>query len=426
MRVGAASVDVTPPAGLRLSGFAARTAPATGAHDRLSVRAVVVEGTALVVCDVLGLSAETTARVRERCALASDAVVVAAQHTHGAPEAMPGRVGVDCSPAFLASIEDGCVAAIEAAARRRRPCRLERALGSPPGIAVNRRHAGGVVDDTLTVLRFVGTDDGRPVATLVGYACHPVVLGADNRRYTADYPHAVRETIERDAPGSVALFVTGAAGEANSGHSAADSVSLDGSPRRTFAEAARIGEHIGRCALAAPFERSVSDVVDVADEHVPLALSRRESVPLDAHVARWRARLADADAPERALLGHWIDWAENVALADDVVAPVPGPVCRVTLLRWGDATLAALPGETFAATARAVRERLGDPQAFIVGYADDNPGYLPPAEEYPHGGYEIDEAHRYYRQPATFAEDSVARLLASVGRLGDRTDPRRR
>ena len=42
IEAGAAIVDMTPPAGLAMSGFAARTAPATGAHDPLTARALVV------------------------------------------------------------------------------------------------------------------------------------------------------------------------------------------------------------------------------------------------------------------------------------------------------------------------------------------------------------------------------------------------
>lgn len=425
MRAGACAVDVTPGPGLTLSGFAARTAPAVGTHDPLTARAVAVDDTALAVCDVLGLDAATTSHIRERCVLPAERVVVAALHTHGAPEVMPGRIGVDVSAAFLSAVEDGCVRAIDGAVARRRPCALERGSGAPPDIARNRRRAGGQVDGALPVLRLVDVRDRAVIATVVGYACHPVVLGADNLRYTADYPHAVREALERAQPGSVALFVTGAAADANSGHAARDSLSLEGAPGRTFEEALRIGERIARHALDASLSPSRLERVDVAVERVRLALARREPAPLSALVDRWRTGRERAGTGERALLDRWIDWAQEIALPDEAAPPsvgpvgpaVAGPVCRTALLRWGDATLVALPGEIFAATACELRARLADPDLIVVGYADDNPGYLPPPDELPRGGYEVDEAHRYYRQPATFAPDSVERLLASVDRL---------
>ena len=51
---GAAVVDITPPAGLMMSGYAARTQPATGSHDALTARAIAVGDTAIVVADVIG------------------------------------------------------------------------------------------------------------------------------------------------------------------------------------------------------------------------------------------------------------------------------------------------------------------------------------------------------------------------------------
>jgi hypothetical protein len=41
------------------------------------------------------------------------------------------------------------------------------------------------VDPTVTVIR-VDKADGTPLAVVVNYACHPVVFGSDNTRYSAD------------------------------------------------------------------------------------------------------------------------------------------------------------------------------------------------------------------------------------------------
>src|SRR5690349_20601909 len=105
IRAGAAAVDITPPAGLHLAGFAARTEPATGVHDRLTARAVVMDDTALVALDVIGLHEDMAARIRQRCALPDDNVIVAATHTHGAPVSMRGRLGRDADAWFLQQIE---------------------------------------------------------------------------------------------------------------------------------------------------------------------------------------------------------------------------------------------------------------------------------------------------------------------------------
>src|SRR5690606_22949423 len=199
---GAASVPFTPPAGLAMAGFAARTQPATGAHDPLTVRALVVGDTAILVADVIGLDEETSARIRARAALPGEAIVVAALHTHGGPAVNRRGLGGPLDPTYLARLEDACVEALEKAAAARRPARLGFGMGADPGVARNRRREGGPTDPSLPLLRIRGADGGW-IAVLAAYACHPVVLGPDNRQWTADYPGVVRARLEAAHPGAV-------------------------------------------------------------------------------------------------------------------------------------------------------------------------------------------------------------------------------
>ena len=95
---------------------------------------------------------------------------------------------------------------------------------------------------------------------------------------------------------------------------------------------------------------------------------------------------------------------------------------RVSVLNWGGMPIVALPGEIFAETALQIRQAMPIDPGFVVGFADDNPGYIPPASEYAFGGYEVDEAHRYYGQPATFAAGSAESLAeAAIALLSGRT-----
>ena len=59
---GAAVVNITPEVGLSMAGFAARSAPAAGSHDPLTARAVVVEDTAILCADVIGLHEDMSRR----------------------------------------------------------------------------------------------------------------------------------------------------------------------------------------------------------------------------------------------------------------------------------------------------------------------------------------------------------------------------
>lgn len=359
---GVATRDCTPPAGLAMSGFAARTRPAAGTHDPITVRALAVDDTAVVTVDACGLHEDFCAAVRAEL---PGAAVVTATHTHGGPATVPGRLGGPVDPGYLAALRAACVAAAREAVDARQPATLEVGTGPDPGLARNRRRADGPVFAPLTVLRF-RRGDGGPLATVVSYPCHPVVLGPDNLLWTADYPGVVRAVMEAAEPGSSCLFLTGCCGELNTGHSARDSMTLGGAAGRTFAAAERTGRRIAEAALAVV-------AGEVPGPPGSTAASGEVVLPL---------RTTGAPA----------SWT-----------------ARVTVLRWGGLRIVALPGEPFSVTARRTAALIGG-ECLVVGYADGSPGYLPPREEYPYGGYEVEEAHRYYGMPGPFAPGGAEAL----------------
>ena len=418
IRAGVATVDITPPAGLPLSGFAARTLPATGTHDPLTVRALAINDTAMVVADVIGLHGAMSARIRRRCTLPDTNVIISALHNHGGPVSMAGRLTIETDEAYLQRLEDACVEAIDQAVAAQRPATLSVGLGSDPDIARNRRHPDGPVDRALPLLRVRG-ENGDMIALMTGYACHPVVLGADNRLWTADYPHFVRRALETAYPGATALFVTGCVGDANTGHSAHASISLAANPDRSFAAAERIGAAIAKAALEAP-EQPLDREVTALETQVSLPFKRRETETPAELATRWRAERAGAEPAQVALLDAWIHWAETIALV-----PADALSGRVSLLDWGGLPVIGLPGEIFAATALSLRAACGERPAFIAGFAEDNPGYIPPGEEFASGGYEVDEAHRYYGQPASLAPGCAEALAGAAVELLKKIRPGR-
>jgi hypothetical protein len=320
---------------------------------------------------------------------------------------MPGRLGDAVDRAYLEGLEAACVDAVARALESRRPARLSFGLGADPGIAKNRRRPDGPTDPALPVLRVTAVDGG-PIAILVSYACHPVVLGPDNTLWTADYPGFVRAALEEAEPGTVALFLTGCTADANTGHSAADSLRTAPNAQRTFAAAQgyanRIVEAVGRAAMS-----PVPAGVTAATAAVSLAFERREVRPPGELADLWQAQAALADATRAVLLNEWVNWARTVAL--EPLEPWTGRVCVLT---WGDVRLVALPGEIFAETALAIRKTLDGRElggrTIVFCFADGCPGYIPPRSEFAHGGYEVDEAHRYYGMPATFAPGSAELL----------------
>jgi hypothetical protein len=81
----------------------------------------------------------------------------------------------------------------------------------------------GPSDKTIGVIR-VEDLSGRPIAVLINYAVHGVVMGPGNRQITADLPGATSTYVEQHLGDDVvALWTSGAAGDQNPIHMNLDS-----------------------------------------------------------------------------------------------------------------------------------------------------------------------------------------------------------
>jgi hypothetical protein len=447
LQVGTASRAITPPVGGDLSGFIARTEPTTGVHDDLLARAMVwAEGdgeakgranaAALVTLDVVDLDAGAVASIREGVTaltgLPGERVGVTCTHTHGGPATLPGWLGRRDAD-YLAGLYRAAADAVAAAAGSLQPVVMRSARGSEPTVGKNRRVPGGVIDPDVPVLRFQ-RPDGTVAALLVSYACHPVTLGPHNLLATADYPGYVRRTLESAYSGATVLFATGCCGQINNGHTARDGERGRGLHWRTFSEAERIGRAIAGAALQAAEQAARVDAA-LAVMPVPVRPARvrtaRRVVPMPmlppvspaearALVEGWQQEERSAAGRERRpgeveRLQVFQAWAEALA-AGRLPADVEAEVMAIAL---GDVSLVLLPGEMFVEFGLAIKERARPRDVVTLSYANGTPGYVPHRSAYPAGGYEVDEAFRYYGYPACFAPEAGEALVEAAVELLD-------
>ncbi|PWD51636.1 alkaline ceramidase [Serinibacter arcticus] len=411
IEVGAAVCALPLPVGSPMAGFAARSGPSVGVLDQLTVRAVVLAEVVIVAVDVCGLDRSTCEAVQR--AVRPDSphtVLVHATHTHAAPGAMPGALG-GAAPDAVATLVTAAVTAAAAATEAREPCTVEHAAAPVTGVAHDRRHDGRRLSPPALSL-VARTADGRVHARIVTFPCHPVVLDAANRLHSADYVGHVRRALERYDGGAPCVFLTGCAGDVNTGHAAAASFSDEPAPDRTPQRAERVGARVADALVRGRTRRVACDAVAVSRHDVDLPLTPVDPGEVAREAARWRAEIQEAQPGRRRLLEAWLVWSDAMTAEDAEEVPSSWRG-SVTVVRWGDVALVALPGEPFLVTAeavaRGVRERTRGAvrDVLVVGYTDGCPGYVPPAEAYEEGGYEVVDAHRYYGMPAPFARGAA-------------------
>ena len=76
------------------------------------------------------------------------------------------------------------------------------------------RNPYGPCDHEVGVVR-IDKADGTPLAVLVNWACHGVVMGPRNLLITGDWPGAAARYIEENGDGLVAILTIGASGDIN-------------------------------------------------------------------------------------------------------------------------------------------------------------------------------------------------------------------
>jgi neutral ceramidase len=402
-----------------------RQRPALGVHDRLYARALALDDgrsrCCLVMLDLIGVDRDLTRAIRRATAAPQVTVAVVATHTHGGPPILSGAGLGPVDPAYRARVvRDAARAAADALADLR-PATLRLGVGHDATIGRNRRDEQGPIDPDVAVLRV--DRDGALAGLLVSYACHPVTLGPDNLLLTRDYPGALVDELERRHPGAVAAFAPGCCGQIGTGHRAEDSFRSGAASGRTFAEAERIGRSLAATATAAaaaalagpPLAGPLRIAISAVD--LPLAPPPART---DADRAAWSLELSRlaGDDDRAAMLRALLAWADGVARA-----PRRRTRVEAICIGLGDACLALYPGEVFVEFALALKAAFPRRRVVTIACANAAPGYLPHASAYPAGGYEVDEAYRFYAQPGPFPPEAGERLQAAMLDLAQQVLP---
>jgi hypothetical protein len=438
MHAGVGRADITPPVGIPAGGWGNQLHEISEGNDlALWATVLVVEGddgvrAAIADIDLCILDDSQAARARSTIAEAAgvpvESVAVGTTHNHSVPvTAELGGAWIRRNRELVAPYVEsvfGAVgrAAADASASMRRvrvgaatgrsPLAVNRRMTTPDGRAAVGLDPDGISDQTLTVLRLDGDDD-LPVATIVHYSCHPIVLGPDNRFVTPEYPGIVKRVVEA-AVGGQCVFVQGACGDLGPtelfvsdlatyrrlgsmlGHEAAGAAFRAG--WRAHRQRVREGE---ASAWIASFEyepdAEPDATVRVAHETLPLPLRDDLGDP-----DRWRAdadrceeeayAAREAGVPDGEVreLTVRTKFARMRAERGDALRGLDSYPLLVHGVRLGPVALVGVPVELFCEIGMSIRDRSPFTTTLVSGYWNGYRNYLPTDAERERGGYEID------------------------------------
>lgn len=391
------AVDITPPVGVRMDGYGARQLPAQAVHDPLYASLLVLKsgesGVAIVSLDVIMVPLAFTRQVR--AALASDLgipaenVLLAAIHTHSGPAGFfKSKVPLetDEDPVLKEMTLRKLVGAAQWAARNLRPARVRLSQGELTDLGRNRNDPLAPIDSAVTVLRVDG-EDGRPLAVLSNFGCHPTVLGPENLSISADYPGAARAALRQIYPDTVFLFLNGAAGDISTRFTRRG---------QGFDEVERLGYLLAGETLKVMQTGADLSPMPLMGETRPLQLPYRRFPPLEeaqrqlaavqAELEQMRAAGRPAGDLRKAITR--VEGAQGQLVMSQNYGAQTGAETQMQVLRVGELAVVALPGEPFTRIGLNIKSGSPVKHTIIVSYANDYSGYFPDRESVLAGSYE--------------------------------------
>jgi hypothetical protein len=398
-RAGAAKAKITPEELGWLGGYGHRNRPAEGVAVDLWTRALAVEDKlghrrVLVSTDIhiftRELHHEIVETVHKRHGLEERDVMLFATHTHSGP-ALPRGFDPGISwglneeemrklRATSDRVRDQTLDAIARALSDLQPSRLSFGRGKA-AFGVNRRvpkddgsydfgsYPAGVSDPDVPVLLIESTK-GAPRAVVFTYACHCTSIRNGQEgfyKYHPDYAGVAAEQIERQLPGSTALYATGCAGD------------IDPQPQGGVKQAEEHGQSLSAVVLATINQTKRRQI------RGPLRTTYREiALPLAAIPSRQKyVELSTSRISYRQRHGRHI-----LAQMDAGTVPTEVPF-PIQIWRFGkDLTLVALSGEVVVDYALRLKKELGADRTWPVAYANEVPCYIPSERILKEGGYE--------------------------------------
>lgn len=415
LRAGFGSCEITPPVGIDLAGFLFRENPSESVLDPLFARALAAEARGervlLVSIECLGLSRRLGEALRDRLAretwIPAQSIMLMCTHTHSGPATVKLFGCGEMDIGYLrGGFRDGVVGAAQAAVEALEPCHARWGQAEAEECHEYRRAQdrgpsdAALVDHTVRAV-WLESLSGESLGCFWNFAAHPTILCT--REISGDWVGDAARRIE-NASGGVAVYGQGCAGDVGpileedrhqciqkTGKAIADVVL----GLRKSAEELTVDSVAGSTTeVEVPFQRAPGPgwFAEYARE-----------IRLDAEDLRpgYGRKYANA-------MAEWAaHWATETAPATLTVG--------LQAIRLGPLALIALPFEPLSGVGHAIREAATS-ETIVLGYANACHSYLAPATQYTSGGYEINEAYRFYDLPAPYESNAAESVVeAAVG-----------
>lgn len=433
---GFARTDITPPLGVSISGYFHERL-ADGVLDPLYASVVYFNDgkkeAFLINLDIIGINQKFMKLLRQAVAdevcCDFDGVFIECSHTHLGP-AVAESSGIfknqeygkwlikRVSDTALMAKQDSAKAEmyftrgrVEDVAFIRRFRMKDGSVRTNPGWQnPNIDHALGCPDESSSLLML--KRERKSEIAIVNFQVHPDVIGGC--KLSADYPHFVRDTYEKNVENSVCIYINGCQGDSN--HIDVR-LGKEDAGRSGYLRAEYMGKKIAMSVLANRLLAKKLCGCDINYGHEMINVKYNKGKPEELENALRIQKIHKETGSEDAASGTTgMRSVEIVAEAARIVRLMDYPeekeLC-VTALSVGDVVFAGFPGEPFTKVGIDVKEKSPFVLTITACCANGYEGYYPVSSAYDEGGYEALTA-QYVKGTAEQIIDSSLRIINSL------------
>ncbi len=397
--VGYSKVEITPPIGVKMAGFASRLKPSEGIHDPLYARTLVIRSQndilAITSVDLIAIMKEIyddiVKEIKSRITDRNINLLITATHTHSGPHiGYCGKDWVDLS--WLNQMKKKVVSSIIMALSNCKEGLMGYGVNELYGISENRREKGGPIDPYLKVIAF-NTPTNEIISTIVKYSMHPVVLRYNNLYISADYPGAVCHYLEKWGYPNP-LFLQGCCGDIRPNIVGKLGSVIEVS--RSFREIDRLGRIIAASVIKT--REMIEDYQEIKEVKARIVEAKLEVQKLpdlqnvERELEEYEKIFGEVTKLEDKIKIHWKIYANRLIKYLLKERVVNGFVqTYIGIVKVNDILMVTLPGEPLVRVLQKIAniiEKKGYKKYLVIGYTNDCISYIPSDYDFEKGSYE--------------------------------------
>ncbi|MCX8128517.1 MAG: alkaline ceramidase [Clostridia bacterium] len=373
--LGFAEVDITPSSNVQTVGFNRKDNLSRGILHRLFAQISVWHSNegmcCLVAIDHIGFMCRDANLLRDeignKLGITREKVMLCFSHTHSAPN-------ISLEPEYFNFLCKQILFGVSEAEKNTSSIKAVWGMAEAD-IGLNRRNAHGILDRRVGVLKIVDTDTKQLRLLILRVTAHANVLLQDNFLISSDFFGVTRELLE-EKYGCKVMITQGASGNVKPKYNG----SLEALDNMAFA----IRDAIATCV----------DSLKPNKINILSMFSQKETFFADVPTLERAKAISEEAMRENNIDGT--QWLEEVARLHNENVKQQSVDIEIQYFIVDDGCFCGVANEIMCELAVNAVKASSSNFFYFGGYTNGCDGYLPTAEEYDKGGYEVLHSYLIY------------------------------